>query len=55
MTIEEDYPRSEVKERPRTKNEAKEFKKQFKPPWEDISTKLLLIIIALLLYGVFFK
>jgi hypothetical protein len=55
MTTKEDYLKTKVKERPRNKNEAKEFKKQFKLPWEDFSIKSLLIIAAFLLYVVFFK
>tara|TARA_R100000458_G_C8159545_1_gene164170 strand:+ start:553 stop:717 length:165 start_codon:yes stop_codon:yes gene_type:complete len=51
MTIDEDYPRTRVSERPRTKKEAKDFKKQFKFPWDDVPIAVLLIIVAALIYG----
>jgi len=51
MIVDEDYPRSRVSERPRTKKEAKDFKKQFKFPWDDVPIAVLLIIVAALIYG----
>ena len=51
MIVDEDYPRSKVRERPRTKKEAKDFTKQFKFPWDDVPITILLIIIAALIYG----
>tara|TARA_R100000353_G_scaffold134358_1_gene95325 strand:+ start:442 stop:603 length:162 start_codon:yes stop_codon:yes gene_type:complete len=52
MIVDEDYPRSKVTERPRTKKEAKDFN-NIKPPWDDIPIKVLVIIILGLIYFVF--
>ena len=52
MVIDEDYPRTRVSERPRTKKEAKDFN-GMKPPWDDIPIKVLVFIILGLIYLAF--
>ena len=52
MVTDEDYPRSQVSERPRTKKEAKDFN-GIKPPWDDIPVKILVLIILGLIYLIF--
>ncbi len=52
MIVDEDYPRSKVTERPRTKKEAKDFN-NIKPPWDDIPIKILIVIMLGLIYVAF--
>jgi len=46
MTIEEDYPTSRATERPRTKREARDWRRSNPPPIEPLILLVLLISIA---------